>query len=250
MARALTRMQVHTLNPKILILTFQTKVHFLFFIWCPSLYCAPHTQIHSSMNSPQRKMTNKQLYFFKATRPWMMVGCGSWHQINLTIAFADDESTSVAAANYSPFFAPVLHMYREWNGNPMPPILATPIQDDDDEVPHKEDQPNKKAHCTWGSKSKGGVDYTLLGSYSGPWFDILNDAKDLYCLHVHTWDPFPSWKSRNTVVTVTDILNEAMNNWAKVNPDFDLDDGTSTISYLVMRLTEQQMNIAQIWWRN
>ena len=48
-----------------------------------------------------------------------------------------------------------------------------------------------------------------MGFYSGAWVDALEDAKNLYCLHVHMTDPFPERNSK-TLQDAHDCLLEAI----------------------------------------
>jgi hypothetical protein len=59
-----------------------------------------------------------------------------------------------------------------------------------------------------------------MNFYTGAWFDILRDAKNLYRLHVHRDDPFPV-RASGTLLNVHDNILEAHQTYVLVNGPID-----------------------------
>lgn len=90
---------------------------------------------------------------------------------------------------------------------------SEPVGDDDndnDDGVEDDGTPPAGTRATRHSKTDKaeGPKPTHMGYYSGAWVDILEEAKNLYRLHVHTTDPFPERDTR-TLQHAHDCLLEA-----------------------------------------
>ena len=98
--------------------------------------------------------------------------------------------------------------------------------DEADDEDNGNDNGGRKQRATRNSKSHGEPKPNQLGYYSGPWNDVLVNARHQYRKFIHTNDPFPE-RNLSSLKDVQDILLEAIA--AHKEEGGELDEGSSII---------------------
>lgn len=86
------------------------------------------------------------------------------------------------------------------------------------------DHGDRRPRATRNSKSQGDPKPSQLGFYSGPWVDVLVQARNRYRKHIHTTEPFPE-RTTEKLKDVRVILLEEIGEYK--DKGFDIDDSKS-----------------------